>query len=379
MKIAQISSTFPPYQAGIGNVCYHQSLELSRRGHQVTVMLPAACRPSTPLPVPFQIEYLPASLTIGNASWTPRLVRALKGFDILHLHYPFFGGDLFVRTAARRYHVPYVLTYHQDVTADTVLRRGIFFVYNRLWQKKVVHDASKVLALSLGHFQHSQIASLLPAERVAFIPNGVDLSVFKETVITDDVRQRLGLSPDAPIAIFVGALDQAHHSKRLDLLLRAIAALPKPIHLLVAGDGDRLGTYQALGKKLGLAANISWLGRLAPEALVQYLQQSTFLVLSSTNESFGLVLVEAMACRRPIVASDLPGVREVVDDGVSGILVKPESIPAFTEAITWIIDHPADANAMGQAGYDRVVEKFQWKDSVDQVESVYHSVLGSKR
>lgn len=374
MKIAQISSTFPPYQGGIGNVCYHQSLELARRGHQVTVILPEICRPSVPLQVPFQITYVPVSFTIGNASWTPQLVQALEGFDVLHLHYPYFGGDIFVRAAAQRYGVPYVLTYHQDITTDTFFKRAVIFAYNRLWQKKIIRGAAKVLALSPGHYHHSQIFSIVPADRVAFIPNGVDLDEFTDTTTIDDIRKKRGLSPEAPMAIFIGALDRAHHSKRLDLLLQAVAQMPKAMPLLVVGDGDLLQQHRALADKLGIAENITWLGRLGLKDIVPYLRQSSFLVLPSVNESFGLVLLEAMACHRPVIASDLPGVREVVVNNVNGLLVPPGSIQGLTAAITWMADHPAATQTMGQAGYDRVVEKFQWTKCVDRIESVYHTI-----
>ena len=123
MRIAHISSTFPPYMGGTGNVCYYNACELAKLGHEVhvyTVAYPGA--PSQENMHAFTVHRLAAVLQFGNASIHPNLLQ-LSGFDIVHLHYPFFGGE-FAALNALRSQTPLVITYHMDVVLSGWL--GVF-------------------------------------------------------------------------------------------------------------------------------------------------------------------------------------------------------------------------------------------------------------
>ena len=112
----------------------------------------------------------------------------------------------------------------------------------------------------------------------------------------------------------MGTLDRAHHYRRVDLLLEAVSMIrDRNLHLLVVGDGDRAIQYQELARDLGIASRVHFLGSMEHRALAHVYATADILVLpSQLQESFGLVLIEAMACGKPVVASDLPGVRSVV-------------------------------------------------------------------
>src|SRR5581483_4865092 len=125
MKIAQVTATFPPYWGGTGNVVAETARLLHERGHVVTVL--TGQRPGTEvIDFPFGIEYLPALLRLGNAPLTPHLVGKLRGYDLVHLHYPFIFGAEITCGAARYWRIPLVLTYHNELLEVQPVKRVLF-------------------------------------------------------------------------------------------------------------------------------------------------------------------------------------------------------------------------------------------------------------
>ncbi len=379
MNIAHISSTFPPYEGGIGNVCFYQAEALSRRGHAVTVFVPWPRHGRYHGITPFKIQYIRPLLTVGNASFIPSLRKKLADFDMLHLHYPFFGGDIFVRNAARQYHIPYVVNYHVDIQGDSILRKAIFSTYNGLFRKHVMYDANKIIALTRNHINSSQILSLKNInEKIIIIPNGINLRDFVSTGRGVDMRKKFHIPSQIPIICFIGALDRAHYYKRLDLLMKVIPLTAAPTHLIVIGDGDMRQAYEDLAIQLGISKHITFIGRVANKEISQYLHQSDFLVLPSDNESFGIVLIEAFACGKPVVASNLPALQSVVEDGKDGLLFEKGNLGELVEKIDYLTLHPDRSLIMGKTGYEKVSRNNTWDLIAQQLENVYVSIL-SKR
>ena len=153
------------------------------------------------------------------------------------------------------------------------------------------------------------------------MPNGVDVEEFSPGADEAGLRERLGIPGDAMVAAFVATLDRAHHFKRLDV---AIEALARPggenVHLVVAGGGELLdGVPRARGRRPGSASACTSWARVPHAELPAVLRAADLLLLTTEPpESFGIVLIEAMACGLPAIASDYPGVRAVVDDGATG-------------------------------------------------------------
>ncbi|MFA6391490.1 MAG: glycosyltransferase family 4 protein [Patescibacteria group bacterium] len=378
MRIAQVTSTFPPYEGGSGNVCYNLSKKLSILGHDVTVFLPETeKRLSHKLNMPFKIKYLKPYYSIGNASVLPSLKKILIGFDIIHLHYPFFGGDIIVKQAAKKRNIPYVITYHQDAEGDSLLKKTIFQVYNLFFQKSVMDGAKMVLGLSDDHINHSQVSYLKKKEgKVAIIPNGINLEDFTQILERPDVRKEYKIEEKKFIIAFIGTLDKAHYFKRLDILFEAFKSFTNKAHLLVIGDGDLKEKYIKLAKELGISQQISFVGKLSNKEALQHLIQADLLVLPSTKvESFGLVLIEAMACAKPVIASNLPGVRTVVNDGVNGLLFEKGNVKDLTDKIGILLKDSVYARRLGQNGRRKVEDQYTWDSIAKKVECMYKTAL----
>lgn len=377
LRIALVSSTFPPYEGGVGNVCYYTAKGLAALGHDVTVFVPGR-RESVPsgAPSPFRVVRLRPWLTLGNASLVPSLARTLRGFDIIELFYPFFGGDFFVWFAARRHRIPYVLSYHVDIHGNTLARKLFFWLYGVMTRRLVVGGAAKVLALSKNHIEQSQIKGLVRAAgKVAVIPNGVDPEVLTPKTPEAEIRRRLQIAAGQPVVAFNAVLDRAHFFKRLDVLMKALAQLPPSIVLLVIGDGDLRHAYERQARELGISERVRFLGNVPNSMIADYLQISTVLALISDIESFGIVLIEAMACGKPVVVSDLPGVRAIVEDGVNGLFCKPRDVQDVAEKLRRLLDRPDIAREMGQRGRQMVERLFTWKKVINQLDSTYRDVI----
>ena len=368
MRVAHVTATFPPYWAGTGNVAYHQSRVLHERGYAVEVF--TALPPhEKPLELPFPAHYLPTWGRLGNAPFTPSLMRHLRGFDLIHLHYPYiFGADL-TMGAAKRYHIPVVATYHNDLLGSGV--KGLLFdLYNNLRQPYILRHAIRVVATTKDYAQHSLLKFLGPLP-VDTIPIAVDLT------FVEGFPQTPSIDGSTPYILFVGALDSAHRFKGVEILLQAWALLENRAgSLILAGDGDLRPRFEERAESLGLT-NVSFVGRVPPSTTLRklYAHAMATVLPSISTESFGLVLLESWANKTPVIATRIPGVRELVDDGQDGYLVPPNDPETLAHAIKHIIDDPEKSRIMGEAGYRKVCNKYTWEHVVDQIEVLYHEVV----
>jgi glycosyltransferase involved in cell wall biosynthesis len=377
MRIAHVTATFPPYYAGTGNVCYHNARVLAARGHDVHVFT-ADWPGELDDPPGVTVHRLKPVARIGNAPVLPQLLR-LGNFDLIHLHYPFIVGAELVALGVLARRTPLVLTYHNDLLAPGW--RGRFFAaYERFPARAVLQAARGIGAVTLDHAAESPLLQHASGTRIMELPNGVDADQFHPGVDGRAIRERFGIPTLAFVAVFIGALDAAHHFKRVDLLLRVVASLDgiRP-HLLVVGGGDLQPTYERLAQDLGIAGLVHFAGPVAQRDLPPYIAAGDLLVLPSDVESFGLVLIEAMACGRPVIATDLPGPRRVVTHGQDGFLVPAGDAKALAETIQVVQMMSGDERmAMGAAGRAKVEACYDWGRIGDRLEAVYATLLGGK-
>lgn len=370
MRIAHVTATFPPYWAGTGNVAYHNARLMHERGHEVTVFTAATPRDHE-VTFPFAVERLPVVFRVGNAPFTPSLVRRLRGFDVIHLHYPYIFGAELVIWAAWRKRTPLVFSYHNQLQERHPVKRTLFALYNVLVEPLLFRQAARIVAVRRDHFLalHPRFAD---DPRLVEVPNGVDTHAFAPGD-RKAARVALGLPAEAPVALFVGALDQAHRFKNVDGLLRAFARVTVPdARLVIVGDGDLRPGLTWLAGELGVGERVAFLGRRAPEALPPIYAAADVSVLPSTGvESFGVVLIESMACATPPIVADLPGVRVAVAHEVDGLLVPPGDEGAITQSLERALgDLPATC-AMGERGRAKVVRQYDWRVIGDRIEVLY--------
>ena len=380
MRIAHATATFPPYLGGAGNVCYHNARELARRGHEVhifTAEMDGA--PAFETRDQFIVHRLRQLFRIGNMPVLPNLASVLRGFDVIHLHYPFILGAELVGLAAFLSKTPLVISFHNDLIGDRA-RAQIFRIYQSISANITIRNSTRLCVVSSDHYQFSRLHRSLANHplKVDELPNGVDLNLFNPdpNPDPDEVRRRYGITRNAKLALFVAALDRAHHFKGLSFLLKAIETLPPDVWLLVVGDGDQRENYQEQARQLGISDRTIFAGAIQHEKTPAFFRSADVTILPSLPpESFGLVLIESLACATPVIATRLPGVRTVVEDGRDGLLVEPGSLAGLADAMRKILNDGCLSKAMGRSGRAKVEARYGWENIGKQLIDIYHQVL----
>ena len=297
------------------------------------------------------------------------LRRTITGLapDVLHTH--LLKADALGALAVPR-SVPLVSSKHNDERA--LLSWGVGLVHGLLSRR-----ADRIIALSdhVARFvsRHGRVA----VRRIRRVYYGVDAAALLPSRPRAEVRAELGLGPDTPLLVCVGRLaPQKDHRT----LLEALALLPPEVVLLVVG-GDPFGGGEARLRadvsRLGLGQRARLLG--IRHDVPDLLGASDLFVLPSLWEGLGLVFLEAMAARLPVVATNVSAIPEVVDDGVSGWLVPPGDPPALAAAIADGLSHPEDRLARGVAGHMRLLERFALPRMIEETEAVYAEAIAARR
>jgi glycosyltransferase involved in cell wall biosynthesis len=212
---------------------------------------------------------------------------------------------------------------------------------------------------------------------ISLIHNGVDLERYDHQGPCCTLRDEYGLPPDGPIVGVVARLEpEKGHPTLLEAWPSVLAAVPDAT-LLVVGEGSRREALQVMAIELGVADRVVFTGRRDDVPAVT--AALDVAVLPSYREALGLTILEAMALSRPVVASNVGGIPEMIEDGVTGLLVPPHDPDALAAAIVRLLrDHPL-ADTLGRAGHDLVHERFCIELMVDAVERIYDEGARSVR
>lgn len=379
MRIAQVVHTFPPYMGGTGNVCFHNSLELAKLGHDVTVFTSRYPDEDFKYPDLIKVVRFKPCLRIGLAPFLPKLI-VLEKFDIVHLHYPFvFGAELILLNSLLRKNI-FVVTYHQDLIFDGMLGY-LIEVYNRVVGNQVLSKAKRILAPSFDYLANSSIKHILvPREQdVVELPNGVDIEEFNPNISSRELREKYGMRDNENVILFVGALDESHKFKGVDVLLKAFSKLvhSQDVTLIIVGRGSLENSYRMIATELGISTKVIFAGGVSDDELPKYYSLCDLFILPSVSkaEIFGLVLVEAMSCGKPVIATNLPGVRTVVDDGKNGLLVEPGNVGDLAVKMQYLLGNESTRKSFGIRGRRKVEDKYSWQKIGEELDRIYSEVL----
>lgn len=282
-----------------------------------------------------------------------RLLRRAR-FDIIHVHAPLTPALTWMALLGSD--TVNVATFHaqRDGSAWYRALAPLFApVVNRLDTRIAVSEPARAF-----------VSRYFPADYIV-VPNGIDLDRF-----SPEVEPFPWASDGAPRILFIGRHDEPR--KGLDVLLRAMPALRSHIpgvRLIVGGGGDErrhAATLDAVGRD-----GISFTGVIAPEDLPRYYAScDAFCAPSNGHESFGIVLLEAMATGKPIVASDIPGYASVMTHGQEGLLSPPNDPAGLSDAISAVLTNGNMAAAFGAAG-QTTAEPYRWSRIAARVLDVY--------
>ena len=303
------------------------------------------------------------------------LRRAARGADVVHAHsYGYFP----TWAAARAAHAegkPFVFTphFHPPWSMEGgAARRVLRGVYDPTFGRYTLRRADAVVGVSTSEMREMARHLPLPQEKVRVIPNGFHPDRFRAPPSRHALRERLGLPDDAQAVVFAGRLAS---NKGLHHLVPAFARVaprhPRAV-LVLAGEDQGWGPkLRAMAEDLGVGERVHFTGHLSEPDYRATLAGADVFALPSEWEAFGIVLVEAMACGVPCVATRVGGAADVVVDGRTGRLVPYGDEAALAAALDEILSDPALARRMGEAGRERAFHEYSWDSVVDRTLALY--------
>ncbi|MDX2239360.1 MAG: glycosyltransferase family 1 protein [Leptolyngbyaceae cyanobacterium bins.302] len=279
--------------------------------------------------------------------------------------------------------VPQVHTYHSlgAVKYQAVSTVPLIASTRLDVEKMLLETAERVVATSPQEQEHMR--SLVSTKgNIDIIPCGTDVVHFG-SVLREAARHKLGIAPDEKVVLYVGRFDPR---KGIETLVRAIGRSQLngsgKLRLIIGGgsrpgqsDGLERERIEAIVAELGIGALTEFPGRLSPAVLPTYFGAADVAVVPSHYEPFGLVAIEAMACRIPVVASDVGGLQYTVRSGETGLLVPPKDEVAFAEAIDRILLNPSWQQQLGQAARKHVEDMFSWDGVARQLAELYLQLI----
>lgn len=301
-----------------------------------------------------------------------RLIRRHR-VDIVHTHGK--GPGLYGRIAARALGVPAVHTFHGiHYSGYSRAGRPLYLQLERRLSKL----SHSIINVSASQEAEGLALKLFSPEQSAVVVNGIDLDEMDRTVRQSALRREtLGIAPDDFV---IGCVSRWDPVKRFEILLQAARLLttrvPRLTLLLVGGGGEEARIRRLVGE-IGLQDRVIFTGFLGNPIRVYGLLD--LYVATSLKEGLPLAPLEAMASGLPIVATDVPGHRDVVVRGETGLLVPPEDSAALADAIASLVADPAGRRKMGEAGRQRVLEHFAVRSMADKTAQVYRRALAQAR
>jgi N-acetyl-alpha-D-glucosaminyl L-malate synthase BshA len=386
-----ISYEFPPCLGGVARYAFYLSKTISDMGHNVNVIASDHCGRINLDEKNLSVRYLnaikksPLRLFSFNILTKKEIINLHKkeNFDIIHQIHDYYS----IAIDKEEIQKPIIATIHHPFTAERKffkMNNNFFGYYSYLFkrralflekmQKSVCEKADKIIAVS--NYTAKNIAEEydVPRRKMEVIPNGVDINRFNPKINGKETKERLGIKHD-PVILFVGILN---FHKGVEYLIKSFSKVIRAVpnaKLVIAGDGPQRDYIIKLIDNLNLKKSVKMIGKVRDDDLLRVYAASDVLVLPSLMEGFGMVLIEAMACGKPCVASRAGGVEDVIVDGETGFIVPPADSDSLYQAIHDILIDDMLSKKFGVAGRKRVEENFTWDHIARRTLGVYEKML----
>jgi glycosyltransferase involved in cell wall biosynthesis len=368
-----INYEYPPIGGGSATACQQIARTFAKRGHQVVVVTAGlgslhgnvvedavtivrirALRKS-----PHQSGIIEMASYVLLASWhAVRLARSHQIDSAL----AFFSvpGGIVARWLHLRTGIPYVVSLRGGDVPGTEPHLAMFYRVLQPLRRNIFKNARSICAPSQGLKELSERADPYSVE---VIPNGVDLELF---------RPDPAIRPKTLTLLSVGRL---HVQKNVAYLLKIVATIRDtfntPVTATVIGDGPERPNLEQLAADLGITSSVRFAGWLDRAAVRDAYQSATFLIHASTYEGMSNVILEALASGLPVAASRIPGNTELVEPGVNGVLLDPETEPAkAAELICSLFSNQAEWENLSRGARETIEKRFSWEHAANLYEQL---------
>ncbi len=318
-----------------------------------------------------------SAMSFGNGAIIKGLEKFVEDADIVHLHYPFYGTAGKIAKLKKQGKIKrLVMTLHMDAKANGL--SGLAFDFHRQHFQKEIIDAADLLFVStLDYARTSSFGYLVEQNdpRLHELPFGVETDRFAPNAECRMQNAKFGIPEGVKVIGTVSVMDRAHRFKGIDLLLKAAVDHPSA-YILLVGDGNIRAEYERLVADLGIADRVRFAGKLSNEDLITAFRSMDIFAFPSTSgaEAFGIAMLEAMSCGIPVIASALPGVREVAKD--AGLLVAPNDVKDLSRAMGEMLNNDQKRQEFAQAARAKALD-YDWSKHGDILLSNYRKLCGS--
>jgi len=367
VKVVQITPDFPPSCGGIGHYIAYLSKELIRRGHDVSVIFRGKHeRESNYNGISVTEFKVPGVVPLNVKLLQNRLEAILdsKKIDLVHIHYgamPVIKCGVPIVVTAHWCNAEGIPVFHRPIrNLDALYRNLMLPIYKKI-EDKTVSSCDKLTVVSESLRIEFQKYYKVNSDVVY---NGVDTQFFfRDNSIEKDEA-----------IIFTGSLSAGKGV--LDLL--KVAKLLKQSHgnvrLYIVGEGP-LRTRVADHLKKEKLSNVILINHLSHTQLIDYYNKARIYVFPTYYEGLPTTILEAMACELPVVASNVSGIPEQIEQGVNGYMLSPGDIKGFYNRIAELLDDRDKQMRFGKMGKRKVLEKFTWSHVASRVEKIYNEIL----
>ncbi len=383
LKIALLTLKFSPLLGGDVTHTAHLAHHLAEQGietHIITIRSYFPTKDRFGESVRLHRLSLPATTTELETLGLKRLLYMISSFflllrllfqdrlDLVHAHGwdPAVVGGFFTRI----FGVPFVLTVHGIPKPRDSFSKTVFQLLERWILRLCSSKDSRMIALTKSD-RYRLMGLGVDEKTVDLIPNGINIGEF-EGLHPRGFREKYGISSDRFLALFVGRL---HEQKGFEVLIRAAKHLKgEDVCFVAVGSGHKADEYLKLVDELGVE-NIIFTGEIDRGELLDAFISSDIFVLPSIFEGMPYVVLEAMAAGKPVVASRLPEIAEVVEESGTGILFEKDDDNSLARAILRLKNDRETARRMGKLGKRLIADRFDWRMVFQQTTETYRKVL----
>jgi glycosyltransferase involved in cell wall biosynthesis len=299
--------------------------------------------------------------------WPARFARFLRShaIDVVHCHE--FTTTCYAALGSMLAGVPLVSTMH-----------GKNYWPERAYRRRALHWAAgrshAFVAVSEDLQRFAAQVLSLPAKQVQVVPNGVDLAAFVPNAeASARIRSSLGISPDDVVIVAVGALEPVKgHAALIEAMAQVCQRAPAA-KLWIVGEGYLRSELEALVERHGLRESIAFLGWRTD--IHHVIAAADFSVLASKSEGMPLAVMESMACARPVVATRVGGLPELIEHEVSGLLVQPDDVGQLAAALHILVAQPQRRRELGEAAYQRASARFSLAAMTASYQEIYRTAV----
>ena len=376
MKILMICPYFYPNSGGMENYAYNIAKGLVKKEHSITVLCATKeGQDKTETLDGIKIIRQKPDFIISNTPIKLNLYftisKLLKNekFDLVNAHTPVpFYADM-ANYASKKCRVPFVLTVHGLLKTKGLLGLLSLF-YQTIFEKKRYNTSKKIIAAS------EYIAEYLKNKDISnkmlfTIPPSVNSSIFLRN--PNILREMQNI-------LFVGQLNKAHKFKGLNDLIEAIYILKNEgvnVKLNVVGNGNQIDNYRTIVHTMQIKDIVTFHEDVDYNCISKYYNKASILVMPTylNIESFGMVLIEAMACGTPVIGTKIGGIPFVIKNGKTGLLVEPKNPKSLAEAIKRLLEDKELWDKLSKNGIKEVKQKYEYEKIIDKTENVFKEVI----